>query len=262
MIGCGALTIGGMLRVGAVTAAASWQLRWMRARSCCGSPSRLSCQSFYATSDRLLIIAGQANVALLVTASSFALLIAIPFVTAPWLGPVAIPAAMILAIAVVNPLVAVRARQLVGVSTIHWRDAIFMACGSVALAAAAVAGTYLSAAVACAMLAAIGAYYVTTALSRSSGDDYDNSLIFAARESAVNAPLALSDKARNRRSACAARCCANRARRAVWRILPHRACRSPAPRRSRRGGPPTRRHRRPRNSVRPQWRSRDAPGYR
>jgi len=151
--------------------------------------------AFYATSDRLLIIAGQANVALVVTASSFAILIASPFVTARWLGPVAIPAAMILAIAVVNPLVAVRARQLVGVSTFHWLDAILMACGSVALAAAAVAGTYLSAAVACAMLAAIGAYYVTTALSRSSGDDYDNSLIFAARESAVNAPLALSDKA-------------------------------------------------------------------
>lgn len=151
--------------------------------------------AFYATSDRLLIIAGQANVALVVTASSFAILMASPFVTARWLGPVAIPAAMILAIAVVNPLVAVRARQLVGVSTFHWLDAILMACGSVALAAAAVAGTYLSAAVACAMLAAIGAYYVTTALSRSSGDDYDNSLIFAARESAVNAPLALSDKA-------------------------------------------------------------------
>ena len=51
--------------------------------------------SFYATSDRLLIIAGQANVALVVTASSFVVLVAGPFATAPWLGPVAIPAAMI-----------------------------------------------------------------------------------------------------------------------------------------------------------------------
>ena len=44
-------------------------------------------QSFYATSDRLLIIAGQANVALILTASSFAVLMTTPFATAPWLGP-------------------------------------------------------------------------------------------------------------------------------------------------------------------------------
>jgi O-antigen/teichoic acid export membrane protein len=151
--------------------------------------------AFYATSDRLLIIAGQANVALVVTASSFAILVISPFATAPWLGPIALPAAMILAVVVVNPLVAVRARQLVGVATFHSRDAVLMACGCVALAVAAVAATYLSAAIACAMLAAIGAYYVTTALSRSAGDDYDSSLIFVGRESVTKTPLGLPDKA-------------------------------------------------------------------
>ena len=52
-------------------------------------------QSFYATSDRLLITAGQANVAVLLTGSSFVVLTTTPFVTAAWLGMLAIPAAMI-----------------------------------------------------------------------------------------------------------------------------------------------------------------------
>jgi hypothetical protein len=143
----------------------------------------------------LLIIAGKANVALVVTASSFAILVASPFVTARWLGPAAIPTAMILAAAVVNPIVAVRARQLVGVSTFHSRDAILLACGCVGLAGAAVSGSYLTAAIACAMLAAIGAYYVTAAMSRSTASDYDSSSIFAARESAAKTPMLLPDKA-------------------------------------------------------------------
>jgi hypothetical protein len=88
----------------------------------------------------------------------------------------------------------VRARQLVGISTFHSLDAVLMGCGCVALIGAAVAATYLSAAIACAMLAAIGAYYVTTALSRSANEDYDGSLILA-RGSAAKAPLALPDKA-------------------------------------------------------------------
>ncbi len=136
--------------------------------------------SFYATSDRLLIIAGQANVALVVTASSFAVLMTSPFGLAPWLGPVAIPAAMILSVALFNPIVALRARQLVGVRTLAWRDVILIACACMALAAAAITGSYASVMTASALLAAIGAYYVTTALSQSAGDAYDNSLILAA----------------------------------------------------------------------------------
>jgi O-antigen/teichoic acid export membrane protein len=151
--------------------------------------------SFYATSDRLLIIAGQANVALVVTASSFAMLIACPFGIAPWLGPVAIPAAMILSVALFNPIVAIRARRLAGVHTFAWRDGALMACGCFTLAGAAIAGSYASTAIACAMLSAIGAYYLTTALSRSASDDYDNSLIFAAGESPVTPARLLPDKA-------------------------------------------------------------------
>jgi O-antigen/teichoic acid export membrane protein len=151
--------------------------------------------SFYATSDRLLIIAGQANVALVVTASSFAMLIASPFGLSPWLGPAAIPVAMILSVALFNPLVALRARQLVGIRTFGWRDIALLGCGCAALAAAAVAGSYATAAIACAMLAAIGAYYVTTALSRSAADDYENSSMFAASEPSARRPLLMPDKA-------------------------------------------------------------------
>jgi O-antigen/teichoic acid export membrane protein len=151
--------------------------------------------SFYATSDRLLIIAGQANVALVVTASSFAMLIACPFGIAPWLGPAAISAAMILSSVLVNPVVAVRARQLVGIRTLAWRDGALMACGCIAIAGAAIIGSYASAAIACAMLGAIGVYYVASALARSADDDYDKSPIFAAGGSPPKPARLLPDKA-------------------------------------------------------------------
>ena len=169
---------------------------WMRARCLMWLAIPSFVAAFYATSDRLLIIAGQANVALVVTASSFAILLASPFVTARWLGPVAIPVAMILAVAVVNPLVAVRARQLVGVSTFHWRDAILMACGSCGARRrrrrrdVSERGDRMRHARRYRRLlrddgaVAIRQATTTTIL-----------LIFAARESAANAPLALSDKA-------------------------------------------------------------------
>ncbi len=136
-IGCTALTIGGVLVLAPVLLPllgnyldARGLLIWLAIPSFAAS--------FYATSDRLLIIAGQANVALVVTASSFVVLVASPFATAPWLGPVAIPAAMIFSALFVSPLVAVRARQLAGVGTIAPRDGALMACGCLALATAAV----------------------------------------------------------------------------------------------------------------------------
>jgi O-antigen/teichoic acid export membrane protein len=150
--------------------------------------------SFYATSDRLLIIAGQANVALVVTALSFAMLCAGPFALAPWLGPAAIPAAMILSVALFNPLVALRARQLVGVRTFAWRDGTLALCGGVALAGAGLLGSYASLAVASVVLGAVGAYYVTKAISPSAESDYAPSSIFAIGESASR-PLLLPEKA-------------------------------------------------------------------
>jgi hypothetical protein len=94
-----------------------------------------------------------------------------------------------------NPIVAIRARQLTKVRTFDWRDGALMACGCIALAGAAIAGSYASTAIACAMLCAIGAYYVTTALSRSASDDYDDSMIFAAGKSTAPRTRLLPDKA-------------------------------------------------------------------
>lgn len=151
--------------------------------------------SFYATSDRLLIIAGQANVALVVTASSFLMLSASPFATAPWLGPVAMPAAMILSVLLFYPIVAKRARELLGVRTIALREGALMACGCVALATAAIAGTYVVAVIACGVLGAIGTYYLMTVMGRSSSDDYESSPLFAGIERPARRPALVLDKA-------------------------------------------------------------------
>jgi O-antigen/teichoic acid export membrane protein len=193
-IGCVALTVAAVLPLAPVLLPVLGN--YMSARSLLiwlAIPSFV--MSFYAAADRLLIIAGQANVALTVTASSFAALVATPFAIAPWLGPVAIPAAMILSVALFNPLVALRANQLVGVRTFAWRDVALLACGCLALVAAAAAGSYASTAIACAMLGAIGAYYLATAMSRSVGDRYGSSPILAASVSQPGRPLLSPEKA-------------------------------------------------------------------
>jgi len=192
-IGCTALTVGGVLWLAPMLLpllgnymSARVLLIWL------AIPALV--QAFYATSDRLLIIAGQANVALVLTASSFAVLVTSPFVTAPWLGPLAIPAAMIFATLFFNPLVAVRARQLVGVRTIALPDAALMVCGSLALAGWAFGDASVSAVIAYGVLTVIGAYYVTTATSRSAADDYDSSFILRADASSARSALLTSDK--------------------------------------------------------------------
>jgi len=179
-IGCGTLTIAGLLLAAPLFLPllgnfmdARILLIWL------AIPSLV--QSFYATSDRLLIIAGQANVALIFTGASFGMLVASPFATAPWLGPLAIPAAMIFSMVCFNPLIAVRARQLVGVRTIGLSDVALMACGSVALAASAIDPSYVNEAITYGLLAAVGAYYITTAMSLSGADNYDSALMFRAR---------------------------------------------------------------------------------
>jgi O-antigen/teichoic acid export membrane protein len=178
-IGCVALTVAGVLLMAPVLlpllgnyTGARTLLVWL------AIPSFIV--SFYAVSDRLLIIAGQANVALVVTASSFLVLVACPFALAPWLGPVAIPAAMIVSVLVCNPFVALRARQLIGVRSIAPLDGMLMACGAVALAGSAVAGSYASLALSCGLVGVIGIYYVATATSRSAAEDYDSSLTLTA----------------------------------------------------------------------------------
>jgi O-antigen/teichoic acid export membrane protein len=145
-------------------------------------------QAFYATSDRLLIIAGHANVALLVTALSFALLASTPFATVPWLGAAAIPAAMMLAAAMVGPIVIIRTWQLVQIRSIAWRDAACMASACVALASAARADTNANVVLACGVLGVIAAYYIVTVTSRMASDDYDGA-------SSLTLPLLAPDKA-------------------------------------------------------------------
>jgi O-antigen/teichoic acid export membrane protein len=193
-IGCVALTIAGVLVLAPMLLpllgnyqSARVLLIWLAIPSLA--------MAFYAVSDRLLIIAGQANVALVVTASSFAILASVPFVIASWLGPVAIPVAMIASALLVNPIVAVRARQLVGVHTFAPIDLALMICGCLALVGAATVGSTVSALLACGILAAVGAYYLTTATARSAGGDYDNSLVFAGRDAATGRRVLVPDRA-------------------------------------------------------------------
>ena len=165
-IGCGAFTIAGILFI------APWIIPLFGNFG--GSLGFLTLlaigafvSSFYATSDRLLIIAGHANVALTLTASSFAVLTITPFVTAPWLGPIAVPAAMIASAILFNPIVAVRVRQLFGIQTLALPDLALMVCGSAMLAIAAINGSRLWALGACGVLCLIGVYVLATAIRQS-----------------------------------------------------------------------------------------------
>jgi O-antigen/teichoic acid export membrane protein len=166
-IGCGALTIGGMLFLAPYLLplfgnfAGAFGFLTLLA-----IPAFI--QSFYATSDRLLIIAGHANVALILTASSFAVLTVSPFLTAPWLGPIAVPAAMIASAILFNPIVAIRVRQLFGIRTFALSDLALMTCGAVMLGISAVAGSRVWAASACAALGLIGLTMLGTAMWQSS----------------------------------------------------------------------------------------------
>lgn len=124
-------------------------------------------QSFYATSDRLLITAGQANVALVMTGASFLTLITTPFATAGLLGLVSIPAAMIAASLAFQPIVAARTQALFGIRTIGLPEIAAIACGVMAIGAHAIVHTPLSLVGACCALAAVGLIYAVPVLRRS-----------------------------------------------------------------------------------------------
>jgi O-antigen/teichoic acid export membrane protein len=163
LVGCGSATIGGLLLVAPFLlpvfgnyGSAQTFLIWL------AIPTFV--QSFYETSDRLLIMAGQANVALVLTGSSFFVLTTTPFITAPWLGPAAIPAAMILSSLLFNPIVAARVQKMFEIRTIHLADMAFIAGGAAALAGYALFQSPLVAIVTCSILAAIGLYFVVSAM--------------------------------------------------------------------------------------------------
>lgn len=166
IIGCGALTIAGILCIAPFLLplfgnyAGAWTfLAWL------AIPTFV--QSFYDTSDRLLIIAGQANVPLAATAASFVVLGITPFLLAPLIGPTAIPAAMIAAKLLFNPLVAARVKKLFAIATIHALDITVMAAGILALAAYATTGTVMAEAASIAVLGAIALYCCAWAIRRT-----------------------------------------------------------------------------------------------
>jgi O-antigen/teichoic acid export membrane protein len=165
MVGCGALTIAGILCVAPFLLplfgnyAGAWPfLVWL------AIPTFI--HSFYETADRLLIIAGQANIPLVLTASSFGVLVVTPFLTASLLGPTAIPAAMIISMFVLNPVAAARVRRMFAITTIHWRDMLMMGIGIVALGAYASTGATAAGVAGVAALAAIAVYCCVSAIRR------------------------------------------------------------------------------------------------
>ncbi len=166
MIGCGTLTIGGILCVAPFLlplfgnyASAQTFLIWL------AIPTFI--HSFYETSDRLLIIAGQANVALLLTASSFLVLTTMPFITAPLIGLASIPVAMILSMLVLNPIVAVRVQSMFAIRTIHRHDLVFIVAGTLMLCAYAIVGSPLVGFATCAVLLAGSLYFFVSAMKWS-----------------------------------------------------------------------------------------------
>jgi O-antigen/teichoic acid export membrane protein len=124
-------------------------------------------QSFYATSDRLLIISGQANVALLITVSTFAVLVVTPFVTAPLIGPTAIPIAMAAASILLYPLAAARVHSIFDLTTIHVGDILMMGLGIGALGCYAMTGLPILGFASVAILSAIACYYCVAVVQRS-----------------------------------------------------------------------------------------------
>jgi O-antigen/teichoic acid export membrane protein len=166
IVGCGALTVAGILCVAPFAlplfgnyAGALPFLIWL------AIPTFI--QSFYDASDRTLIMAGQANVPLAVTAASFGVLLVAPLATASWLGPAAIPAAMVAAKLLFNPLVAVRVQRIFAITTIHVRDMLMMGAGIVALAGYAISGAAAAGIASVAVLAAIALYCCVSAIRRT-----------------------------------------------------------------------------------------------
>jgi len=157
MIACGALTIGGILSVAPFLlplfgnyASAQTFIVWL------AIPTFL--HSFYDTADRLLIIAGRANVPLMLTASSFLVLAVMPFLAAPLTGAAAIPAAMIFSAIALTPILAVRVQSLFSIAIIGWRDIALMAAGAGALCIYAITGAVAAGVATSAVLAAIALF--------------------------------------------------------------------------------------------------------
>jgi O-antigen/teichoic acid export membrane protein len=167
MIGCGALTISGLLLTAPFLlplfgnyASAQSFLIWL------AIPPFV--QSFYETSDRLLIMAGQPNIPLAITACSFFVLIIFPFIAAPWIGMASIPIAMIVSMLLFTPIVAGRVHKMFDIRTVHPADAILIAVGTMGLAGYAAAASHGVGIMICSMIAGIGMYFIA-AVTKGTG---------------------------------------------------------------------------------------------
>jgi O-antigen/teichoic acid export membrane protein len=157
MIGCGALTIGGILSIaplilplfGSYSSAGSF-LVWL------AIPTFL--RSFYDAADRLLVIAGQANIPLMLTGASFLVLATTPFLSAPLIGASAIPAAMIFSALFFYPIPVARVHRLFSIRTIGWSDIFLITAGAGALCLDAITGTAAVGFGTCVVLAAIACH--------------------------------------------------------------------------------------------------------
>jgi O-antigen/teichoic acid export membrane protein len=130
-------------------------------------PTFISC--FYITSDRLLTVAGKANIILLFNGLSCAALIAVPYLVSPWLGITSIPAAMTVSVVVFNLIVVAQVQKTFAIKTIHQLDVALMTCGTLALAGYAFNDTPMQRLATCTVLVAIGAYYAFSGLKRREG---------------------------------------------------------------------------------------------
>lgn len=165
MVGCSALNIAGILCIGPFLlplfgnyAGAESLLVWLAIHS--------FMHSFFATSDRLLLIAGQANVSLATTASTFTALVTAPFVITPLLGPTAIPVVMAAATVLLYPLAA-RVKTLFDIRTFEPRDLLVICAGIILLASYANTGAAMAGIMSVAGLSAIAFYYCLSAIRRT-----------------------------------------------------------------------------------------------
>ena len=165
-IGCTAMTIAGLLLVSSPVLAVFGNFASAKTYlALLAVPSFVS--SFYASSDRLLLIAGKANVLLTLTVSSFLVLITTPFVTHHWLGLWSIPFAMILSAICLSPIISVNVRKLIGAATIRPVDVAAMACGVSALVLDAYYQTMMMSVAACIVLAGIAAVYLLSTIKNA-----------------------------------------------------------------------------------------------
>ncbi len=90
-------------------------------------------RSLFASGDRLLQVAGHANWNLCIMLVSLLLLIAIPYMLAPWLGVLSLPVAMILSGFLLNPVIAFGVRRTTGITINNWLDLPFVAACAAAV---------------------------------------------------------------------------------------------------------------------------------